>query len=66
MLAAVPETLNAYKRLLDEEYEHPLADALVLERDASMAANSAVSRAEIDARLQSIKRSRTARTRSVR
>jgi len=63
MLAAVPATLNAYKRLLDQEYECTLADALVLEREASLAANSAVSRAEIDARLQSIKNARAARMR---
>jgi enoyl-CoA hydratase len=61
MLAAVPATLNAYKRLLDEEYARPLAEALVLEREASVAANSAVSRAEIGARLQSIKSARAAR-----
>ena len=66
MLAAVPETLNAYKRLLDEEYERTLADALVLERAASLAANSAVSRADIDARLQSIKNARAARARGGR
>jgi enoyl-CoA hydratase len=66
MLAADPQTLKAYRRLLDEECEHPLGDALTLERNASMTANSPVTRAQIDARLQSIKRSRTARTRNVR
>ncbi len=51
MLACVPETLVAYKRLLDAESEVPLAEALRLEREASMANNLPVSRADIDARL---------------
>ena len=56
-----PDAISAEHSLLDEEYARPLAEALVLEREASVAANSAVSRAEIGARLQSIKSARAAR-----
>src|SRR5436305_280982 len=51
MLACVPETLVAYKRLLDAEAEVALGEALRLEREASLANNVPVTRAEIDARL---------------
>ena len=51
MLAGVPEALVAYKRLLDDEAATTLGDALRLERGASLANNTPVSRAEIDARL---------------
>lgn len=51
MLAAVPETLVAYKRLLDDEEGVSFAVALRFERAASLANNVPVSRGEIDARL---------------
>lgn len=51
MAAAVPETLKAYKRLLDDQWALPLPDALALERSASLANNSTVSSASIDARV---------------
>ena len=55
MLAAVPEALVAYRRLLDDEAGMTLADALKLERAASLANNMLVSRAEIDARLEKLR-----------
>lgn len=51
MLACVPEALVAYKRLLDAESGVSLGEALRLEREASMANNIPVRRADIDARL---------------
>jgi enoyl-CoA hydratase len=51
MLSGVPETLTAYKRLLDDEAGVTLEEALRLERTASLANNTPVGRAEIDARL---------------
>ncbi|WP_213956883.1 enoyl-CoA hydratase [Variovorax sp. dw_954] len=51
MAAAVPETLKAYKRLLDDESALPLVDALALERRASLDNNSSVSGEAIDARV---------------
>ena len=51
MLACVPEALVAYKRLLDAEAGVTLAEALRIERAASMANNIPVPRADIDARL---------------
>ena len=51
MLDGVPETLVAYKRLLDQEDSATLAEALQMERAASLATNRWVDRAEIDARL---------------
>ena len=51
MAAAVPETLIAYKRLLDEGSELPLAEALALERRLSIANNAQVSGAAIDERV---------------
>lgn len=51
MLAGVPEALVAYKRLLNDEADVTLGEALRLERAASLANNRPVSRAEIDARL---------------
>lgn len=51
MLAGVPEALVAYKRLLDDEADVTLGEALRLERAASLANNTPVDRAEIDARL---------------
>lgn len=51
MLAGVPEALLAYKRLLDDEAGMTMADALRLERAASVANNTPVGRAEIEARL---------------
>ncbi len=55
MLAAVPEALVAYRRLLDDEAGMTLSDALKLERAASLANNTPVSRAEIDARLEKLR-----------
>jgi enoyl-CoA hydratase len=51
MLACVPDALVAYKRLLDAEAGVTLGEALRIEREASMANNIPVPRAEIDARL---------------
>jgi enoyl-CoA hydratase len=48
MLVGVPATTKAYKRLLNEEYDRSLADALVVERLASISNNVDVTRAEID------------------
>ena len=56
MLAGVPEALVAYKRLLDAEAGTTLAEALRIERAASLANNLPVSRAEIDARLAKLRR----------
>ncbi len=56
MLAAVPETLVAYKRLLDDEAGMTLADALCIERAASVAHNTHVGRALIDARLAGLRK----------
>jgi enoyl-CoA hydratase len=51
MAAAVPETLIAYKRLLDDEAALPLDQALALERRASLANNAKVKSQDIDARV---------------
>lgn len=51
MLAGVPETLVAYKRLLDAEEGTTLDEALRIERAASLDNNTPVGRAEIEARL---------------
>ena len=51
MAAAVPQTLIAYKRLLDEGSELPLAEALALEHRTSIANNAQVSGAAIDERV---------------
>ncbi len=56
MLAGVPEALVAYKRLLDDEAGLTMTDALRLERAASLANNTPVGRAEIDARLTPLRR----------
>lgn len=56
MLAGVPEGLIAYKQLLDAEAATTLAEALRLERAASLANNLRVSRDEIDARLARLRR----------
>lgn len=55
MLAGVPETLVAYKRLLDREAGAPLQDALRIERAASIAHNTPVGRDAIDARLAGLR-----------
>ncbi len=49
MAAAVPETLVAYKRVLDEGAALPFAQALALERQASLENNARVSGETIDA-----------------
>ena len=51
MLVGVPETLVAYKRLLNEEAGTTLAGGLRIERAASQVNNSPVGRVDIDARL---------------
>lgn len=51
MLKAAPENLKAYKALLDEESLLPLAEALALERERSMAMNSPQRLEDIRARL---------------
>jgi enoyl-CoA hydratase len=56
MLAGVPETLVAYKRLLDDEAGTTLEAGLRLERAASLANNVPVSRDQIDTRLARLRR----------
>ena len=51
MAAAVPETMLAYKRLLDTGSALPFDEALAFERRASLANNAQVSSASIDARV---------------
>jgi len=51
MLKAEPESLKAYKALLDEESLLPIAQALALERTRSMATNTAQRLEDIRARL---------------
>ena len=55
MLACVPEGLVAYKRLLDAELGVTVAEALKLERAASMAHNTPVPRETIEARLAGLR-----------
>jgi enoyl-CoA hydratase len=55
MLACDPDGLVAYKRLLDQEAETTLGEALRLEREASIANNLPVSRDAIDARLAKLR-----------
>lgn len=56
MLQNVPEGLVAYKRLLDEEAGCSFSEALRLERAASVASNTRVTREEIDTRLARLRR----------
>jgi enoyl-CoA hydratase len=51
MSATVPDTLVAYKKLLDAEAATTLAEGLRIERDASRANNTRVGREQIDERL---------------
>jgi len=51
MLATVPQTLVAYKRLLDQEAATTSSDGLQIERAASLANNTPVGREQIDERL---------------
>lgn len=51
MLATVPQTLVAYKKLLDAEAATTLTEGLHIEREASRANNTPVGRAQIDERL---------------
>ena len=51
MLAGQPDTVARYKRLLDEGAAMPMAEAIAMERAASLENNMPVGRAEIDARL---------------
>jgi enoyl-CoA hydratase/carnithine racemase len=51
MAAAVPETLKAYKRLLDHEWDLRFQEALALERRSSLDNNAAVRGETIDARV---------------
>lgn len=51
MLAAHPDTLRAYKRLLDQESAMGFEQALAHERHTSIANNSAVRSEDIDARV---------------
>jgi hypothetical protein len=46
----------AYKQLLDREADVSLAEALRIERAASIAANSGVTQGEIQARLDRLRR----------
>jgi enoyl-CoA hydratase len=50
MLAAVPEILVKYKKLLDSSFDRPAAEALVSERAAATEANATVDRAAIPGR----------------
>jgi enoyl-CoA hydratase/carnithine racemase len=59
MCAGVPATLVAYKRLLDAEAGATLAEALRIEREASIANNAGVGRAAIDERLARLKGRKT-------
>jgi enoyl-CoA hydratase len=61
MAAAVPETLLAYKRLLDDGAGLPLAEALAHERRASVANNARVNSADIDTRVAAMVARRRAR-----
>ena len=58
MLAGVPETLVAYKRLLDDGCAASFDKALGLERERSAARNTPVTRADIDARLARLRAAR--------
>jgi enoyl-CoA hydratase len=55
MLAGVPGTLVAYKRLLDDEAGVTFNEAIRMERAASVKHNSAVSRADIETRLDRLR-----------
>jgi enoyl-CoA hydratase len=54
MAAAVPETLKAYKSLLDEGAALGMNEALALERRLSIENNARADRASIDARVASM------------
>ncbi len=56
MLANPPAGLRAYKHLLDAEAAVALGDAFEIERTAAMAANADVTRSEILARLDRLRR----------
>jgi hypothetical protein len=56
MLLCVPQTLVAYRQLLDDVSGMTFADALRFERAASLANNVPVSREDIDARLAGLRR----------
>lgn len=56
MLSNIPAGLAAYKRLLNDEADLPLGDALALERNRAREANLGVTREEIDARLARLRR----------
>lgn len=56
MLLGIPETLVAYKQLLDAEADTTFAQALQTERAASVANNTLVDRALIDERLARLRR----------
>ncbi len=56
MLAGVPETVKAYKRLLDDEAALPFHDALALERQRSVANNQTQGRDAILQRLDRLRR----------
>jgi len=50
MLAGVPETLVAYKRLIDEGYDRSFSEALAMERQAAEANNAKVGQDAINRR----------------
>ena len=56
MVQNPPAGLVGYKRLLDDEAGCTLTQALRIEREASVAANSGVTRAEIESRLARLRR----------
>jgi enoyl-CoA hydratase len=56
MVQNPPAGLVSYKRLLDAESGCSLDEALRIEREASIAANSGVTRAEMQSRLSSLRR----------
>jgi enoyl-CoA hydratase len=56
MLAAVPDTVAAYKKLLDDGAAMPMDAALRLEREVSMRNNTAIGEDEVADRIERLKR----------
>lgn len=55
MCSAVPETLLAYKRMIDEGYAQSLSEALETERRISAEENARVTAADVEARREGIR-----------
>jgi enoyl-CoA hydratase len=62
MLTVVPESLNAYKALIDEGYAQAYGDGLKTEQKVSASANSAVSADAIENRREGIRERGKAQT----